>query len=82
MKPLKDRILALPIKQENKTTSGLIMNTEKQTLTAKVVEVGDEVKHIKVGDTILYNQNTGIPFDYNGERHIFLNEGFQVISIL
>jgi|SaaInl48_10m_RNA_FD_contig_31_751631_length_420_multi_49_in_0_out_0_2 chaperonin GroES len=55
--PIGDRVLVKVDEIETKTASGIIIpdnaSQEKPT-TAEVIAIGDEVKHIKIGDKIIY----------------------------
>ncbi len=58
-KPLGDRVLVKVQEPETKTASGIYIpdNASKEKPTqAEVVAVGPEVKHVNVGDTVVYGQ--------------------------
>lgn len=87
MKPIKDRILVKPITEE-KTKSGIIITQSAQKRNrAVVVEIGEKVRHIKKGDTVIYYEHSGIPLDYENIPHLMLREGTEkfkgdIISVL
>ena len=68
LKPLFDRVLALPIKTQKQTASGITLseNDESEVKKAKVVAVGSGIYEngtyinmsIKVGDIIFYEEHT------------------------
>lgn len=75
MKPIKTKILVKPISTE-KTASGIYLpGSNQKENKGKVVAIGDTVKTIKVGDTVLYYEHSGIPYTIGTEEHLFLNEG-------
>jgi len=72
MKPLKDRILVFPIKEEQ-TKSGLfIPGGSQKNNKGKVVLVSDRVTHIKVDDIVLHHEHVGETVNYNGIEHLML----------
>jgi len=57
--PLGDRVLVKVQEPETKTASGIIIpdNASKEKPTqAKVVAIGSDVKHVSVGNTVIYAQ--------------------------
>lgn len=58
IKPLGTRLLVEPVKEEHKTNTGIMLGEElaPQSLKAKVLAAGPEVKDFKVGDIILVSQ--------------------------
>jgi len=58
IKPLGSRLLVVPVKQDHKTSGGIMLGEEvaPQSLKAEVLAVGPEVKDFKVGDVILVSQ--------------------------
>lgn len=53
--PLGTKILAAEVKKERTTESGIFVGDSsslKETSAARVIAVGPDVKHIKVGDTV------------------------------
>lgn len=58
IKPLGSRLLIVPVKQDHKTTGGIMLGEEvaPQSLKAEVLATGPEVKDFKVGDVILVSQ--------------------------
>ena len=84
VKPLFDRVIVLPIKEQNEQTNGLILpdaSSNKPDM-GKVVAVGDgtnfdgdktEMK-IKVDDRILFNKYAGDEININGALHYILRQ--------
>ncbi|PID29231.1 molecular chaperone GroES [Candidatus Saccharibacteria bacterium] len=58
IKPLGDRVVAVREKAQEKTASGLYLpdNAKEKPVVASVTAVGKDVKHVKVGDKILYKE--------------------------
>jgi chaperonin GroES len=61
IKPLDNRVLIEPISQEEKTKSGIVIpdtvDEEKpKPEQGKVVAIGEKVKEIKKGDTVLFDK--------------------------
>ena len=58
-KPLGDRVLVKVQEPETKTASGIIIpdNASKEKPTqAEVIAIGEDVKHVAIGDTVMYAQ--------------------------
>lgn len=85
--PLHDRVIIQPMKVESKTSGGIIIpDTSKEKPNKGIVKaVGkgfkDEPMTVVVGDTVLYNQNTGIETKIDGEDYIMLRE-FDILAVL
>lgn len=63
LKPIGDRILVKKIAMESKTKSGIILNNQEENseiLKAKVIEVSDEVKNIKISDIVYFSKFKGV----------------------
>lgn len=58
LKPLFDYILVKPTKQEEVTSSGIVLpdTAEKKTQMGEVQEVGPDAKAVKKGQTIVYKE--------------------------
>src|SRR5690554_102872 len=83
--PLADRIVITPLKQEEITSSGLVIpdTAKEKPQQGEVVAVGpgkldDSGKRIAIdlaeGDRILYAKYTGTEVKLDGEDYIVLNE--------
>jgi len=73
MKPLSNKIYAVPIPEQQKTESGLSASSNLKK--GKVVAVSPLVRNeggISEGDTILYEKGTEIPFSHNGQDGFFI----------
>ena len=85
LKPLTDRVIVKPMKQEEKTKGGIIVpDTAKEkpvegTVIAvgpgKVSEDGKLVKmEVKEGDKILYGKYSGTEVTVEGEDYLIMRE--------
>jgi chaperonin GroES len=82
MKPIRQRVVFQEVgNQEQVTDSGLFVPTaEVPDSIGKVVAVGEDVRCVKVGDTILYNKHTAVGFRHKGVDYRVINEdGIMVV---
>lgn len=58
IKPLADRVVAVREKAQQTTASGLYLpdNAKEKPVVAKIEAIGPDVKHLKVGDKIIYKE--------------------------
>lgn len=84
MKPIRGTIFVQKIKEEHKTESGIILpeKTKKANLY-KVLAIGNNVKHIKVGDTVKkYNGSIRPIIDFEGTDVEVLRENGDIEFII
>jgi chaperonin GroES len=85
IRPLGDRILVKPIKEEEKTKGGIIIpdTAKEKPQEGKVVAVGKGkvteegkllVPDVKAGDKILFGKYAGSEVKLEGEEHLILRE--------
>lgn len=76
IQPLADYVVAQAEKAETKTASGLYLpdKAQEKPKTAKVVAVGTTVKHVKVGDRILYKSYSTTDVKVVGQDYILVRE--------
>lgn len=76
IKPLADRVVAEPVEAKAKTASGLYLpdNAQEKPKVAKVVAVGPDVKNVKVGDSILYEDYSNTDVKVDGSEYIIVKE--------
>jgi len=74
IKPLGMRVLVKPVEAEAKTASGIIIpdSAQEKQLQAKVIAVSDEVKEVKLNDTVLYAKFTGTEINSDGKDYLML----------
>ena len=70
MKAVNDYIVIEKIKEEKKTSGGLLLtddtDTDNRYKKAKVVSVGNLAELIKVGSIVMYDMHAGHDIDYDG----------------
>ncbi len=86
MKTVGKNIVIEPIKKTTTQTSGGLILGEKQRediryRQAKVIELGDEVKVLKIGDHIYYDKAAGFNIEINNNKYRIIKE-FDVVIIL
>ena len=76
LQPLADRIVLEQLEAEAKTASGIVLpeSAKEKPKAAKVLAVGKEVKHIKVGDRILYKSYSTTEVKLDGADYILVKE--------
>ena len=75
LKPLKDRIVAVQEKPQEMTKSGILLGEAKEKPAYAVVEsVGPEVKEIKKGDRIIYEEYSTTEIKVEKTDYIILKE--------
>jgi len=76
IKPLADRVVAEPVEAASKTASGLYLpgGAQEKPKVAKVVAVGPDVKNIKVGENILYEDYSNTDVKVDGKSYIIVKE--------
>lgn len=85
MKLLKDRILVKKLaKKENKTESGIFTGGKlKSDNDFEVLIIGNEVKNIKVGDTVRkFEYANPIEIEYEGKKCFILSESADIEFVL
>lgn len=76
IKPLMDRIVAVREEVQTRTASGLFLteNAKDKQSIAKVVAIGVDVKHVKVGDRIVYKEYTTNDLKVDGVEYLIVKE--------
>lgn len=73
--PIGKKLLVEPIAKEHYQTETGIIAVENTLAYAKVVAASKELsKLFKVGDTIIYPENTGVNQLYKGTKCLWLND--------
>ena len=74
IKPLGSRVLVEPIEADTKTASGIIIpdSAQEKPLQARVLAIGDDVKEVKKGDTVLYAKFTGTELQHQQKDYLIL----------
>lgn len=76
LSPLTDRIIAVPDEADEKTASGILLTqgAQEKPKTAKVIEVGPDVKQVKKGDQIIYEEFASTSVKVGGDDYIIVKE--------
>jgi chaperonin GroES len=87
IKPLADRVLALPAPAEEKTIGGIIIpdTAKEKPLKGEVVAVGngtkDEEMVLKLGDQVLYGKYAGTELEIEGEKYLIMRQS-DVLAVI
>jgi len=85
LQPVGERLLVKRVeKKENTTASGLVLPKEatmNQTILGEVIEVGESVKDVAVGDTVLVSIFAGTDVEYGDEKYIILKD-YDVLALV
>ena len=77
IEPLGKRVYIAEVKAERKTESGIILegaNSVKQTKFAEVLEIGYDVKKVRVGQHIVIDWGKCIPVKINDVERALIDE--------
>lgn len=76
IKPLADRVLILPQSVEEKTACGIILpdSAKEKQFQGRIVNIGDKVENLSVGDVVLYNKNKGTEVELNNSKHLIIRQ--------
>lgn len=76
IKPLAARVVAVREEAKTKTASGLYLpdSAKEQPAVVKITAVGPDVKHLKVGDRIVYKDYTPTNLSIDGTDYLIINE--------
>lgn len=73
-KPLGERLLVKTVEEAKTTASGIIIpdNAKEKPNRAEVIAVGNEVKDVNVGDTVVYGKYSGTELVLEGTDYMVL----------
>lgn len=76
IKPLADRVVAVREEVKAQTASGLYLpeTSKEKPVVAKVVAVGPDVKHLKVGDKIVYKEYSTTDLKVDSTEYLIVRE--------
>lgn len=76
IKPLGDRVVATKAEVKQKTASGLYLpdQAKEKPVVAVVEAVGNDVKHVKPGDSILYKEYSTTEVKINDTEYLIVKE--------
>jgi chaperonin GroES len=92
IKPLNDRLIVKRVKEEQKTTGGIIIpdSAKEKPLEGKVIAVGPGKSDgkgkripmdVKEGDRVLFSKYAGSEIKIEGVEHVFMRED-DVLAIM
>ena len=84
IQPMADYIVVQADEAQTKTTSGLYIpgNAQEKPKTAKVLAVGDAVKHLKVGDRVIYrNEYEATTVKVDKQEYILVFTGNVIATV-
>lgn len=74
--PLADRVVAVREEAKTQTASGIYLpdNSKEKPVVAEVKAVGADVKHVKVGDKIIYKEYSTTELKVDGTEYLIVRE--------
>ena len=77
IKPIGKRVLIKPVKEEERTKSGIYIpesakEKKKQGIVVEIGTVDDKEFPIKKGDVILYSGYSSEELDFDGEKYLII----------
>ena len=74
--PLADRVVAIREEAKTQTASGIYLpdSSKEKPVMAEVKAVGGEVKHVKVGDKIIYKEYSTTELKIDGVEYLVVKE--------
>ncbi len=74
IKPLESYVVLTLVKEENKTSSGIILTTEEKDKPAvgKVLAVGPKVEGLAVNDQVIYQSYSGTNVKLDGNDYLLI----------
>jgi len=75
-KPLKDRVFVSYSAELEKTSGGLYIPdaAKEKPQKGKIEAIGNEAKHVKIGDVILFDKYSGSKITIDGQEYLILKE--------
>jgi len=74
--PLADRVVAVKEAAQTKTASGIYLPeaAKEKAVVAVIKAVGPDVKHLKVGDRIIYKEYSTTELKIDGTEYLVVKE--------
>ena len=74
--PLADRVVAVREEAKTQTASGIYLpdSSKEKPVMAEVKAVGSDVKHVKVGDKIIYKEYSTTELKIDGTEYLIVKE--------
>ena len=81
--PLADRVVAVREEAKTQTASGIYLpdSSKEKPVMAEVKAVGGEVKHVKVGDKIVYKEYSTTELKIDGVEYLVVKEEDILVTI-
>ncbi len=75
--PLADRVVAVREEAKTQTASGIYLpdSSKEKPSVAEVKAVGEDVKHVKAGDKIIYKEYSTTELKIDGTEYLIVKEG-------
>ncbi len=76
IKPISDRVLIEPLEVETKTTFGIIIpdTIKEKPVKGIVAAIGIDCKEIKVGDEVIFAEDSGAEINFEEKNYIIMRE--------
>ncbi len=84
IKPLGERIIVKPLKQEEKTEGGIFLPetaSKEKPQQGNVIAVGPDFKGVKKGDKVLFAKYAGTEIEIKDKEYLVLGED-DVLAII
>ena len=74
--PLADRVVAVREEAKTQTASGIYLpdSSKEKPVMAEVTAIGSDVKHVKVGDKIIYKEYSTTELKIDGVEYLVVKE--------
>ena len=74
--PLADRVVAVREEAKTQTASGIYLpdSSKEKPSVAEVKAVGEDVKHVKAGDKIIYKEYSTTELKMDGTEYLIVKE--------
>ena len=74
--PLADRVVAVREEAKTQTASGIYLpdSSKEKPVMAQVKAIGADVKHVKVGDKIIYKEYSTTELKIDGTEYLIVKE--------
>jgi chaperonin GroES len=81
--PMKDKVLIAENKRQNKTSSGIILDSQGdgESKTGTVLAIGPDVKEVNVGDVVYLHWNKGQVVKVGEAQRLIIQEE-HIVAVL
>ena len=82
--PLFDKVLIKRPEEFSETPGGLIIpeTSREKAMNGEVVSIGADVKHVKIGDTIMFRKYAGTDITFNDENQYLIISEQDVLGVM